>query len=174
MDVFSIESLKVYETPPLILRALQLAQDWLTWQVDNTDDVHALPGRTWSIDYARCGRLFAFWKEEGTPNVYLVAIDPEIQTLAHPLQSSLAWFAVIPWTIRKKAGANQIELTFDTYAYNDEITFPRVRLLLHGYPPVLGVIDALAELRAKGQPRKLYCAVGNAQGVPLRGWPISE
>jgi hypothetical protein len=39
---------------------------------------------------------------------------------------------------------------------------------------VLGVIDALAELRAKGQPRKLYCAVGNAQGVPLRGWPISE
>lgn len=168
---FDIEQLRVSDTAPVVLQSLKLAQDWLLWHENNTEDVLRRSADSWEIRRPLAGTSFGFAARNP---ILLFAYDKDIQSRAHPLLSPMSWFAGIPWEVRKTEGSSMIRFVFQGLKYNEDIEFPRLSIRMTGYSNVLSIIDAVSRARERGESVHVRCAVGDGQVFPFLGWTLAK
>ncbi len=168
---FDIEKLHVADTAPLIMQALNVAKDWLTWHENNTDDVVRRSSDSWELSRELCGKRFGFIAHNP---LLMFALDEQIKSRSHPLLSPMFWFACIPWEVRKKEDSEILRLVFTGMQYSKDLRFPRLSLRLNGYPNVLKILDEVAQEKARGANIRVRFAVGDGQEFPFLGWPIID
>lgn len=165
---FNVENLRSQDALLTIAQALTVARRWAQWQEANTDEVIQRGQDVWELSRDFCNPLFGFAKRnEG--EILFFAYDGDITQRNHPLLSPMAWFACVPWVLRKKTRAGTLRLIFRGADLGQGQQMERMALRLHGYARVLDILD-----ESRDGQKKIRLAVGDGQNFPLLGWPIEE